>query len=142
MKISLAKLAKEKEVRHADLTIEERLPAHLSMACHLSCDYWVEATADNYILLRMSTKGSIEIVCQRCLHVFPCDYHHETQLAVCLNDAIAEKLMEQYECMVSDNYTINLAELITDELHLNTPEKHLDPATCDSDVKRYIHDII
>ncbi|AHE66676.1 YceD family protein [Legionella oakridgensis] len=142
MKISLTKLAKENERRHVILTIQKRLPEHIHAACQLSCDYWAEAAAKDYILLMMKTEGKIEIVCQRCLQVFFYDYRHETQLAVCSKEMVAERLMDQYECVVSDNYQVDLTELLTDELHLHAPEKHFDPAECDGDIKQYIHDII
>lgn len=107
------------------LIIQERLPSHIESVGPLTCKYQIEL-ADNYYLLTLHVRGVLDIICQRCANVFRHDYDNETKLAVCANDAIAERLMEHFECIVACDNQIDLTEVVTDDLHLFSPEKHAD----------------
>jgi uncharacterized protein len=51
---------------------------------------------------------------------------------------MAEKLMSQYDSVVSTNNQVDLLELVTDELLLYAPEFHLDPEECDKSIQKWI----
>ena len=78
------------------------------------------------------------MICQRCLQEFPHAYSHQTKLAVCKTDELAEKLMETFECTVNYKGEIDLIEVLTDDLHLFSPEKHQNVLECSNEVSQWI----
>ena len=137
MKICLKTYAKQSGFQHAVLNLHERLPERIASPCALSCDFYVE-NCTNYFLITFKVSGTLDVICQRCLLAFPHEYHRETQLAICTTDALAETLMEHYECIVAQDNEINLTDILTDELYLYSPEKHEDPIDCDSEINQLI----
>lgn len=77
------------------------------------------------------------LTCQRCLGEFSYHYSNLTEVAVCDSDETAEKMMNQYDCLVSTNQ-VDLQEIVTDELHLYAPEFHFDLNECDHGVDKFI----
>lgn len=137
MKICLKTIAKEEHSQHVNLTLHERLPWQVQPPQALACDYRIDDYKD-YYLLTMHVKGMLNITCQRCLSPFYHDFSHETQLAVCKNEAQAERLMEQFECVVSNDDQIDLLEVLADDLHLFAPEKHVHLADCDHEMRQWM----
>ncbi|STX28972.1 metal-binding, possibly nucleic acid-binding protein [Legionella beliardensis] len=138
MLIDLKTCAKTAEPESVQLELTERMPSRVAPPCLLSCSYAAKAMT-NYFLLTLNVSGDITIECQRCLTQFLYNYNNSTTLAICDNDAQAEKLMDEYECIVTKNSLVNLVELITDELHLCSPEYHSDITKCDAEVSKFIH---
>ncbi|WP_133129801.1 YceD family protein [Legionella yabuuchiae] len=131
MKIFLPKFAKEQALQDVELKIKERLPTHVEGPCTIHCDLSARVYEEGYYLLTLKIKANIVLVCQRCLQTFPYEYKNQVEIAVCDNEQTAEKLMSHYECIVSPNYQLDIIEVLTDDLHLNLPEKHLELVKCD-----------
>jgi uncharacterized protein len=127
MELNLQKLFNQP--RNITVAITERLPDHIPNSCELNCDLDVEP-ASNYDLITMHTKGDFKVICQRCLNDFQYTYQHQTQLAVCKNDADAEKLMPNFDCIVAQDSVINLTDILTDDLHLFVPVFHANMNEC------------
>lgn len=137
MKICLKTQALSRETVNVTADIMERMPVHVCAPCRLSCSFEVHKQ-DSYYLLFMDTKGTLSITCQRCAHPFEYEYHHKTELAVCDSDSTAERLMEQFDCMVIESMQINLLDILTDDLHLFLPEKHEDIQHCHTEIREYL----
>jgi uncharacterized protein len=118
------------------LVIEERLPSHLHSPCVINCQFTV-SSFDNYYLVKLKSDSLLTLTCQRCLGEFSYPYSNQTELAVCAGEEVAEKMMGQYDCIVSE-YQVDLQALLADELHLYAPEFHLDHRDCDHEVDRFI----
>ncbi|WED44212.1 YceD family protein [Legionella cardiaca] len=137
MLINLKSMAASAEPGHVKLELLERLPIHVKSPCVVNCKYTVEKL-NNYYLLNLVVDSTLTIICQRCLKEFNYQYINTTALAVCYSDEMAEKLMEQYECIIAKDNQVDLNELVTDELHLYSPEAHPEITYCDSEINRFI----
>lgn len=136
MKIILKKQASVSQPSHFTICIEDRLPEHIKSPCKLTCELQINEQNDFY-LLDLNIQGNLNIICQRCLQSFCYDYQHSTQLAVCNTEDVAERLMEEYECIVED-YQIDLKDILTDDLHLYSVQKHLQLQDCDIEIRNLI----
>jgi uncharacterized protein len=137
MKISLKAKEKESGIQKVTLDLTARLPAHISKVNPVVCEYEVTAQ-DNYYLVRMKVNGELELLCQRCLQNFSYPYQSEMEIAVCESDSMAEKLLERFETIVERSFIIDLEEIVTDELYLSVPERHVNEEDCDKEVSKYI----
>lgn len=137
MIINLKIFAARGEEESVKIELQERLPAFISGPAILNCHFNVKMQG-NYYLLTLKADSKLKAICQRCLNEFEYHYVNETVLAVCNSDTMAEQLMDQYECVVSDNNQVDLKELLTDELYLYGPEFHPEVTDCDTEVNRYI----
>ena len=137
MKICLKTQAKQSGLQRVVIKLDDRLPERIQSPSELTCNFKVESY-DNYHLLTLDVVGELKISCQRCLQAFQHDYCNQTKLAVCVNDTIAEALMEHFECIVADDDQIDLADILADELHLFSPEVHDDFASCDTEISQLI----
>jgi uncharacterized protein len=120
------------------VTLQERLPARVQGPCDITCTFEITEESDHY-LLHFEASGSVNITCQRCLDSFPYSYYHQTTLAVCPNDAVAESLMASFEC-IDGQKEIDLNEVLTDDLYLILPEKHPDFSHCNLEISQLIID--
>lgn len=136
MRINL-KTAAGQDPQHTTLTLSGRLPVHVLPPCTLDCTWHVSAAA-GYYLIDLRITGNLVIACQRCLHEFTQEYTNKTILAACLTEAIAEKEMQDYECIVTPDHEVDLAELVIDDLFLYSPENHADKKNCDREIDQYI----
>lgn len=134
--LHLHELAKQSS-QESHITLESRLPAHVISPCVLKVTCQVRAF-ENYYLLELETQGHLRLVCQRCLQAFDSVYINASQIAVCQTDERANQLQDQYECIVSPHYQVQLSELITDELHLYSPQFHPETKDCGSDILRIL----
>ena len=134
MVICLKTACQQFELARVQLRLSERLPYYIISDCDLVCDYFVRHFVD-YYLLTLDVSGVISIQCQRCLESFPHHYVNHTELAICGDEITAEKMMEQYECIASPSFEVDLASILTDELHLYAPEKHAELIECTSKMK-------
>ena len=138
MKINLKTAAKQ-SVEKSVIQLRERLPERIHPPSELSLNFQVTCN-DNYYLLKLDVFGTLTITCQRCLKAFQYTYSNTTELAICMNDNVAETLMEQWECIVADNNEIDLVEILTDEIHLYAPEKHENSIDCDEEMSPWLTD--
>ncbi len=137
MNICLKTYAKQSEPQRAVILLQERLPERIIRPCELTCAFHVVSYGD-YYLLSLDTVGALAVKCQRCLHVFQYDYCNQSKLAVCANDAVAEALMEHFECIVADNDQVDLVDILADELYLFSPEKHENFTDCNTEISQLI----
>lgn len=135
--ISLKTYAKQAGTHPVVMQLKERLPQRIVGPCELRCDLSIEDHAD-YYLVSLAIEGALTITCQRCLKDFQHAYTHDTQLAVCRTDELAEKLMTSFECTVNQQGEMDLREVLTDDLHLFSPEKHLNVIECDAEMCQWI----
>lgn len=136
MFINLKNSAEKAKPQQVKLELMERLPAHINAPCTVECQFKVQAY-ENYYLITLDVDASLSVICQRCLGEF--HYHHINQvtLAVC-DETMVDKLMINYECVVSQNGEVDLQHLLTDELHLYLPEYHQDLDFCDQSMEEFI----
>ncbi|PJD93643.1 MAG: metal-binding protein [Legionella sp.] len=134
---SLKILAKQAEPSQMSLTLSERLPDFIQSPCQVDCVFRVDKRS-NYFQLSLIVTGQVTVICQRCLATFEHQYAQESQIALCSNDEVAEKLMSSMDCMVHPEEELDLVSIVTDELHLFCPEKHPDPEDCDESAQRYL----
>jgi uncharacterized protein len=139
MKICLKTQAKQTQLQQIPIVLTERLPSHVKSPCELKCQFHVEKHEEHY-LLTLNVTGQVMITCQRCLSVFEYNYDNQTQVAICPNELVAEKLMSNYECIVTHSHEIELNDILTDELHLYLPEKHLNLSDCDPEMEQFMSD--
>jgi uncharacterized protein len=139
MNVCLKTSARRRDMQTAAISIGERKPERLSLPAELTCQYQIDACS-NYHILKLKVQGILQVTCQRCLGVFEHAYANETQLALCANDEIAETLMADFESIVVHDQQLNLTDVITDELYLWLPEKHLNDADCDTEIKHFFQD--
>ena len=136
MKLNLKQQSQASEPLKTTIIVEERLPEHLPSACTLNVEVQVKEFND-YYLMDIKNQGMVDILCQRCLQVFAYEFKQQNQLAVCKTEMAAERLMQDYECIVEGNH-VNLVDILTDNLHLYLPQKHLQFEKCDSDISKKI----
>lgn len=137
MNICLKNAAQQSEPLLAVIKLEKRLPEHIHAPSELTCTFHA-INYRNYYLLTLDVVGVLKVTCQRCLHAFQYHYCNQIKLAACKTDAIAETLMEDFECIVIDDDEIDLIEILTDELHLFSREKHENSADCDTEIRQWI----
>lgn len=123
MKIDVKTLARQAKPQPFQLTLKDRLPRNVAAANRLTGQIQAVVHGDCY-LLSVEVEGQLLINCQRCLEEFNYDYQQQTQLAVCQDEETAEKWMTQYESLVVTDNTLDLEEIVTDDLYLYAPEKH------------------
>ncbi len=124
MNICIKTAAKRQNPQSVVLDLSDRLPVQVVESCHISCAYHVTHCKD-YYELNIKTQGNITILCQRCLNAFEYHHEHQTVLAVCATEAVAERYMANLECEVAPDLEIDLSAVVTDDLHLFLPEKHI-----------------
>lgn len=138
MKLQLKALA-GKTMKDVSIHIENRLPSYVNRPCDFYGDIHVKKEDDHYIL-HITMQGDVFINCERCLGEF--EYHQvlETSLAIACSEEAAKRLMSRMEVEVSANASIDLVDVVTDELHLSLPKQHPDTSACDEEVSRFIGD--
>src|SRR4051812_19776961 len=105
MLIDLRVCAKNSQKETVHVELNTRLPNWVSLPCALNCSYFVRAI-DNYFLINLEVHGTITVECQRCLKPFLYEYDNQTILAICASEACADKLMSEYECIVTKNLSV------------------------------------
>lgn len=137
MLINLKTYSAKEGPQQIKIELDQRLPARIASPCVVNCQFDVKAM-DNYYLLTLRSEAMMRISCQRCLDEFSHHYVNQTELAVCNSEEMAEKMLEQYESIVSERNEVDLVELVTDELHLYAPEFHSSTKECDNEASKFI----
>lgn len=128
---SLKVLAAQTAPIQIQFRLQERLPFFVQGDCELSCEFHIDRKSDYYLLTSV-VQGTVPVICQSCLEEFDYSYYQNHELAICSDESRAEKLMTSLDCIVSANDEIDLLAIVTDDLHLFCPEKHLDEKDCSS----------
>lgn len=105
------------------LEVTDRLPYYIDSPCTLNCEVTVKQEY-RYYVLNLQCSGQLEVNCQRCLQNFTHSYAHSNELAICQNDEMAAQMMASMDSMVQTDDELNLLEIVTDDLHLFSPDKH------------------
>ena len=111
------------------MRLHARLPFWIKPPCQLQCAIQVESV-DTYYLMQLEVWATLHLTCQRCMREFVYDYHQQNVIAVCADEQTADRLMSTYDCMLHLGGMLQLDDVLTDELYLFAPEKHLDEALC------------
>ncbi len=119
------------------VTVQERLPFFVQKPVDLDCVFQVQFH-NNYYLFLLQSEGTIDLTCQRCLGSFAHTLKMDLKLAICQQESMRPHLETRYDCIINTDDELNVVELITDELHLSLPEKHLDSMDCDKNISQYI----
>lgn len=120
-----------------NLSLQERLPDFIVTPCQVNVSFYVEQQ-DDFYLIHLKVTGTLKSICQRCMQEFSSLYDNITTIAVCRDDERAQRLLEQYECIVSTNLQVDLEELIVDELHLYAPMFHVQASDCDEEINQFL----
>lgn len=126
---SLKLLAAQTAPIQIQFTVQERLPFFVQGNCELNCEFQIDRQSDYYLLTSV-VQGTVPVVCQSCLAEFDYAYYQNHKLAICSDESRAEKLMASLDCIVTPNDEIDLLAIVTDDLHLFCPEKHVDSKEC------------
>lgn len=137
MNINLKDIFRQGGTQQVFAEIKTRLPAHINGPCRLTCVIEVTEYEGDY-LLKLSVDGELTIICQRCLEPFSTHYHHEAQFAIGSQTGGADRPEGPFERMIAKPHQIDLIEILTDDLHLFTPEKHADLEQCDDEMKQFL----
>ena len=111
------------------ITLTERLPRHLSAPCIIHGSFIVHAEQEVYRIV-LDTHSVLSLCCLRCAEEYQTHYVQQTSLIVCLSEQLAARYMAVGDCIVLENPYLNLIDILTDELHLFAPEKHIDVKEC------------
>lgn len=113
-----------------DITLaNERIPSHVLTISTVKCKYELVRHSD-YYHLTLETLCQLSLCCQRCMEAFDYLYHNTTDIGLCDNDEVAERIMETLEPVVLNSDEIPFATLILDELYLYLPLFHEDEQQC------------
>lgn len=98
---------------------------------NVSCRFeWTETEA---ILMHLSIEGPLNVSCKSCLDTFTVKWSSKTTLALdnedIINDDSSDELYEHV--LMSFDGSINLIDVIIDEIILGLPERH--PDECERD---------
>lgn len=129
MNICLKTYAKQTRPTTTVVTLSERLPSWIESSCKVECTFQIQSTKD-YYLLQATVHGTLPITCQRCLSVVEYPYESSIELALCQSEEKADQLMSTFDCIVVDHHQFNLEDVLTDELHLSSPEIPHEIAAC------------
>lgn len=120
---SLKSLAKQAHPTQVDVHVKDRLPYFVQGPCDLHCEIAVREE-QQYYHLNLTITGQLIIHCQRCAQDFSQSYKHHSELAVCGDDATADRLMPNIDCIVHEEDDIDILVLVTDDLHLYCLDRH------------------
>lgn len=123
MKLNIQKCSLLEKYGPYSLDINERLPFFINKVEEVEFYYTVERFKD-YYLLTTDVSACVNIECQRCLQPFVYNYKNFSKIAVCKSEEVAERVMEEFDPIVSLTNEVDFVEIITDDLHLYCPEMH------------------
>ncbi len=124
------------EIKHTFMVSQlERLRSWLaddSGELTVSCQF--ESTVAEELLMHLTIAGQVNISCKSCLEEFLVDLNSKTTLVLdeedIINDNSADELYEHV--LMSHIGTINLFDIVIDELILGLPERH--PQRCNNNL--------
>lgn len=112
------------------VVLESNLPQHFIGPFKADCRYEISEKG-SWVSFQYSFKSTIHFQCQRCMDNASALLDVSNTIAICFNEGDAERLMSDFEVVLSSNANIELESIISDELHLSAPIKH-DMADCQS----------
>ncbi len=120
---SLKTLAKQANSSQVTLQLQERVPYYVQSPCDVHCEIVVRQEP-HYYHVDLKISGQLTIHCQRCAQDFNHAYEHSSELAICPDEATADRMMASIDCIVEPGDDMDLIAIATDDLHLFCPEKH------------------
>ena len=123
MKLDIKKLANKGRSQEYSVVLEDRLPSFVDKPVELKYSFNVESRGD-YYLLQLEESGEVHLVCQRCADTWIFPYHQIHELAICADEAVAEKYHLLYDVVVFTDLIIDICDVLADNLHLFLPKKH------------------
>ncbi len=141
MIVCLKTASKRAEPESMLLNIQERLPVNMLKPSTLACEYHIEQIQD-YWTLQLKIRGNLTLSCQRCVDEFEHAFEHKNVLTIVKREEDAEKMSQDHEIIVADHQTINIVDVITDELHLFVPEHHLQYDDCNRDLSKFLSQLV
>jgi len=84
-------------------------------------------------LIEGKAQGCLELVCQRCLGSYEWVFNLPIKLAVLKSEQDESKLPVDFEAILLQDESINLCEVVEDELLLNVPNYPLHEKLCKKD---------
>jgi uncharacterized protein len=129
MKIDLRKDSHKGKCSGNIIILEERLPMFVNQPIQVEFNYSIQCVND-YYLMQLEEKTSVELICQRCSDLWGYDYSNSHELIVCLNEKKAEKYQAIYDVIVAPDLIVDIKEILLDNMHLFLPEKHEDIDQC------------
>ena len=121
MIICLKTWARQLPGHEMSLCLDERLPSWIEAPCELNVVLTVTENADHFNL-KFRVTGTLLICCQRCLTRVEYAYQHDNALIVLRSEATLARYSLAADCVVAASGEIDLCDIVTDELHLYSPE--------------------
>lgn len=106
-----------------ELTLMERLPAHLIPPCVVTC-HWTLNEQPDYALWTFTLDAKLALHCQRCAEPFITPFFHQNSLMICQDLDTLNRHNNRYECVLWEELPNNLTDLVIDELYLFSPDRH------------------
>lgn len=124
-----------RKIRRADIDIRHTLKvSQFERLCswlandegELAVGCQFEFTQDNLILMNLEITGQLNLLCKRCLEPFVFDWSSVSIVQLEDEDKQADGFFdERYEkVLMSHDGTINLIDIVTDEVILGLPNTH------------------
>lgn len=123
MKIDIRKkvnLPKSDEIK---LILDERLPYYVLEPIEMSFSYEVIKEGSIYILT-VYEYAQPKVQCQRCMEDTVQPFEHESKIAICGSEEIAQQYQSGYDLIVSPDFIIEIKDILIDDLHLYLSNFH------------------
>lgn len=136
------RLAKSGESLHGTMALKgmSRLAGFLHDTdgeVDVTLEFGIDAQRVKFV--RGSLRGSLPLVCQRCLQAMSYPVDIEVSLGLVESEAEAERLPEAYEPLVVDEASMSLKGVVEDELMLALPIVPLhEEAKCAADRSHFV----
>lgn len=131
MKIDLRKKLNAAKSEEIKLLIKERLPHFVASDVEMSFTYEVAQQGPLY-LLNIDEKASISVICQRCMGEFEQPFEHQSQIAICATDKMAQQYQSLYDVIVISDLIVNIEDILVDDLYLYLPNNHKNIDLCNT----------
>ena len=121
MIICLKTWARQSPGTEISFCLNERLPAWIEGPCALNVVLTITENP-NYYHVQFRVTGTLLICCQRCLTRVDYAYQHDNELIVLGSEAALARYSLATDCVVAASGELDLRDMVTDELHLYSPE--------------------
>ena len=132
MKLDLRKDVNKEKKANNSILLDERLPDFINKPIEICFTYEIERYPE-YYLLNLHEKATIELVCQRCSDIWQYEYSNVHKMAVLLSEKNIGTYESLFDVIVSPDLTLDIKEIILDNMHLFLPEKHENVDHCNQD---------
>lgn len=137
MQLCLKALAARHEPQSFAIVLDDRLPQQLSSPCLLEGQIAASVEKDGY-RITLSVQSALTVMCLRCLASYQMAYKRSAVLHAYFDERMATQRMGEEEVIVLDSTTLHLSDILTDDLHLFVPDRHIDHTSCDTMITQWI----